>query len=107
MQNGVDAGCFRVLVCKPSYYSVFDLFNATDLVFHTQESQTGCILKNWLKKGFVYSFPCLLVANHKAAPEEAKCLAGSPGDGVDMDSLFCIILDDDTLVCCMLTFLRA
>ena len=62
-------------------------------------------------KGFISSFLfCLfffsfflsffLVADLKVAPEEAKCVAGFVGNGVDMDVPFPVVLDADTKVLC-------
>ena len=46
------------------------------------------------------SFLCLLVADLELAPEEAKCLVGFVGDGVDMDASFHVVPDVDTKVLC-------
>ena len=40
-----------------------------------------------------------LAANPEVAPEDAKCLVGIVGDGVEMGTPFHVILDVDTKVC--------
>ena len=40
-----------------------------------------------------------LAANPEVAPEDAKCLVGIVGDGVDIGTPFHVILDVDTKVC--------
>ena len=45
-------------------------------------------------------FLCLLVAGLEVAPEEAECLVGFVGDGVDTCAAFHVILDVDSEVIC-------
>ena len=68
----------------PSCCSVLDVINGADLIFSVGIPDCGCILKTRSNKGFVDSFLCLLVADLEVAPEEAECLVGFVGDGVDM-----------------------
>ena len=77
-----------------------DFLTGADLIFSVGVPDCGCILKYRSNKGFVCSFLCLLVADLEVAPEEAKCLVGSVGNGVDIDAPFHVVLDVDPKVLC-------
>ena len=70
--------------------------------FSVWGSQTvcGCILKYRSNKGFVHSFLCLLFADLEAAPEEAKCVVGFVGNGVNIGAPYHVVLDVDSKVLC-------
>ena len=71
-----------------------------NLIFSAGIPDCGCILKYRSNKGLVYSFLCLLVADLEVAPEEAKCLVGFVGNGVDMGAPVLVVLGVDTKVLC-------
>ena len=87
-------------VCDPSCRSALDFLNGADLIYSVGIPHCGCILKNRSNKGFVRCFLCFLVTNLEVAREEAKCLVGFVGNGVDMGASCHVVLDVDTKVLC-------
>ena len=77
-----------------------DFLNGADLIFSVGIPDCGCILKYRSNKGFVRCFLRLPVADLEVAPEEAKCLVGFVGNGVDMGAPFHVVLDVDPKVLC-------
>ena len=67
---------------------MLDFLHGADLIFSVGIPDCDCIPKYQSNKGFVCNFFCLFVADLKVAPEEAKCLVGFVGDGVDMGAPF-------------------
>ena len=69
-------------------------------MFSVLTPDCGCILKYRSNNGFVRTFLCLLVADLEVALEEAKCLVGFVGDGVDKGAPFHVVLDVNNKIFC-------
>ena len=85
-------------VGDPSCCSALDLLNGLDFTCSVGISYSGCVLEKWANKGFVRSFPCLLVADLEVAPEETEGLVGFACGRPDVGSPPQVILDSDSQV---------
>ena len=79
---------------------MLNFLNGANLIFSVGFPDCGCILEYQSNKDFVHSLLCLLGANREVAPEEAKCLVGFVGNGVDMGAPVLVVLGVDTKVLC-------